>query len=234
MARLQADCLEGGCFDNASSMHHYHPVGESGKQRRVMSNENNRELKTAFPFFQEAQNFCLYHVVQRAGWLVGNKQAGFCDQRLRNDDPLALATAQLMRICGEEASVEKTCCREHRPGFVAQRFTSIAGMGPQYFGDLFTNWDYRVQRELRFLGNQGYLGATNLPEPSLTNPDQILSSKSNRSRRYAKSGAKKSNQTAGKSRLTSTRFSKDAQRFTWKEVKTDMIQGQPAGLTHLN
>ncbi|MNV47389.1 hypothetical protein D3C71_1392570 [compost metagenome] len=113
----------------------------------------------------QRQNLLLGRHVQRRGGLVGDEQFGVQDQRHADDDALALAARQLMRIGLVDALYVRQPHRLQHVQDLALAGGSIhAAVGAQHLVDLPAHRAHRIERRHGFLEHHGHAGGAQLAQ----------------------------------------------------------------------
>ena len=83
---------------NLSLVHHQHPVTEGLYQRKVVADEQKRQVLLPFQILQQLHNLLLYRYIQGTGRLIADQEFRLDRQSPGNGRPLALAAADLMGV----------------------------------------------------------------------------------------------------------------------------------------
>ena len=98
MARAVEDVAGPSELDDAPGVHHGHSIAELGDDPEIVRDEDECQARLPLDLLQEAQILRLDRDVERGRGLVGDQQARLAGDRDRAGDPLADATAHLVRI----------------------------------------------------------------------------------------------------------------------------------------
>ncbi len=104
MRWFAVELREGALFNDLAGFHYEDAIGETGLNFGRVADQQKRELHFALQVAQQFDEFRLAYGVEGGGRLVGDDQGGTAGERLREDNALALAAAQLVRVGGENAA----------------------------------------------------------------------------------------------------------------------------------
>ena len=91
--------LDGGSLlYHLTGIHDGDVVGHFSHQREVVRDENHGEAELGLKVVQKLDDLLLYRHVKSGGGLVGNDHLGIAGERHCDEDTLALATGELVRI----------------------------------------------------------------------------------------------------------------------------------------
>src|SRR5208282_2573869 len=96
--RAPVHLVKSALFDNLAVLHHYEPIGQACLNFRRVADEKKRNPQALLQFTQQRNKVRLAAGVERRRGLVGDHERRFANQRLHQQDPLELTSAQLMRI----------------------------------------------------------------------------------------------------------------------------------------
>jgi len=139
-------------LDDTAAVHHEQSVDRACHHAEVVADQQQRHAARLDQVADQVEDLALDRDVERGRRFVGDQQVGAAGQRHRNDDALALAARELVRMGVE------TLRRRRQPDLVeqAQRFRA-RGIGrqalvqAQWFGDLAADRVQRVQGGHRLL-----------------------------------------------------------------------------------
>src|SRR5699024_7200139 len=101
---------------------------------------------------EQIENLRLHPHIERRGWLVGQPQRRFADERDRDGDPLPLPTGELVRVLPHPRS--RVCypnLLQHMCGMLPRLPTSTVSRLPHGFDYLVANGHGRVEASHRVL-----------------------------------------------------------------------------------
>ena len=98
MLRIAQNLLRWAGFDDEAVAHDHHALSAFGGQRQVVRDQQHRRAQFTGEALQMIENLALHRDVECGGRLVGDEQPGPSGQCDGNQDPLAHAPGQLMRV----------------------------------------------------------------------------------------------------------------------------------------
>ena len=128
------DLLDRARLHDPAQVHHRDPVRDVPRQPQVVGHHQRGQAQFVPQPQQQREDLAAYRGVQRGHRLVGDDQFGLQDQRAGDDDALALAAGQLVRVAQEEALGRPQPGPRQRLGdrlaLVARRTRGCAGPRP--------------------------------------------------------------------------------------------------------
>src|ERR1700722_6922294 len=103
MSRVAKHLFETSLLYNFALLHHDEPVGEVGLNFGGVADQEDGNAGFAFEPLQQNQKFVLTTRVERGSGLIGDNQGRPASERLREHHALALSSAELVRIRGEDS-----------------------------------------------------------------------------------------------------------------------------------
>ena len=97
------DLIAGPLLDDAPRVHDRDPPAHRGERRQVVGDEDDGQPEALLEVLQQPQHLSLDHDVQRGGRLVGDQQARLAGEREADEDALALAAGELVRVVARAA-----------------------------------------------------------------------------------------------------------------------------------
>ena len=88
-------------LNDASVLHHQHPVGDGVHDIEVVGDENDAHVPLALDFLKERQNGFLHRGIQSGRGFIGDEHFRIGGQGQGNHDPLLLPTAHFVRVLVE-------------------------------------------------------------------------------------------------------------------------------------
>ena len=92
------DLLDRALLNDPAAIHHHHAIRHLRNDRHVVGDEQHRHVVFAFQAVDQGENFGLDRHVQRGRRLVGDEQARLAGHRHGDDDALAHAAREFVRI----------------------------------------------------------------------------------------------------------------------------------------
>ena len=83
----------GANFGDAAGVEDKDAIREAGEESGIVSDENHGEAELLLESPKELEDFLLGGGVEGRGWFIGNHQGRPACDGLRDEDPLALASA---------------------------------------------------------------------------------------------------------------------------------------------
>src|SRR5580658_484263 len=150
-------------FGDSSGVEDQDAIRKAGENSGIVRDENHGEAELLPEHAKELQDFLLGGGVERRGRFISNDEGRAAGDRLRDEDALALAPAQFVRIgAGDAFGVfgkyrgEKVAC------FLAQRASIQGFVGCQNIADLLAYLERWMQGGGRFLRDQADAPTANL------------------------------------------------------------------------
>lgn len=159
MSRRGEDLCCGASFDDAASVEDKDAIGKSVEKKRIVGDEQDREAELIADLTEELEDFALRGGVERSGGFVGDEQSGLAGNGLGQEDALALATAEFVRIgAGDAGRVRTENGFESVLCFLTESFARERGVGSEDVADLLGNAECGVQGRGGFLEDQANTG----------------------------------------------------------------------------
>ena len=156
----------GPTLDDPAEVHHRDPVGDVPGQAEVVGDDEHRQAELVAQPQQQRQDLAAHRGVQRGHRLVGDEHLGLEDERAGDDDALALAAGQLVRVAQEEALGRAQPGPRQRLGDQLPRSSPAHAVDPQALGHRLVDGVPRVERAGRVLQHQLHLAAVGLQRPA--------------------------------------------------------------------
>ena len=192
-----------------------------------MTDEEQREPSRPLEPPQQVENLGLDRGVDRGRGLVGDEQIRIGRQGLRDEHPLSLAAAQLVRIRGKDPGcfrAESGLLQHAQPSATLVEKAAIAAMGAHDVPDLRSYAQHRVQRELGLLINHADARAADRLELSLWQAEQLSAVESDGSG-DARLIGKKTEDGQRQGRLAGTGLSEEPDRLAARDRQADAVDG---------
>src|SRR5580698_3668534 len=123
-------------FGDASGVEDKDAIREAGEESGIMRDENHGEAEILLESPKELEDFLLCGGVERRGWFIGNHERGTACYRLRDEDPLALPSAQFVGIrAGDAFGVRRKNRSENLAGFVVHSASIQGNVRSQNIGN---------------------------------------------------------------------------------------------------
>jgi hypothetical protein len=155
--RVGEDVAGGALLDDDAALHDGDTVGDLADDGEVVRDEEHGEAVRGLEAREEIEDLRLHGDVERGGGFVGDEQARAVDERHGDDDALALATRELVRVVvqpllgvGESDFVEGF--EDAGAEFAAPGAWSV---GEERFGDLAADGHDGVERGHGLLKDHG-------------------------------------------------------------------------------
>ncbi len=196
-------------LDDDPGIHDVHPVGDLRHHAQVVGDIEQRHAAGVLQPVHQAQNLGLDGYIQGGGRLVGNDQLGAACQGHGDHRPLALATAQLVRV------VRQPLLRRFDADVAEQLQTALPDLGlgqrqvdPQRLGDLLADGEHRVQRRQGLLEDHSDAAPADGLQGRVVSIEQVLAAEAHpASGDLSRRTGNKAQQGQGRHGLTATRFS---------------------------
>ena len=142
-------------LDDLAVLHHDHAVRPVGRDGQVVRDEQDGRAAACRQVGEQVQHASLDRHVERAGGLVGDDQLGLARQRDPDEDTLAHAAGQLVRVLpGAGGGLVDADGREDLDGPGPGTAAARAAVEAQHLGHLVADALHRVQRDARVLRDQ--------------------------------------------------------------------------------
>ena len=149
-------------FNHSTGIHDGYAIGESGKKRWIVSDEQDGGAKCLIEVPHYAENLGLHSHVERSGRFVGNNQVWPARQRLGNRHSMQFPAAELMRVSRvDPLDVCQLDLTQGRLDFQFARLPGELAVCADDLGNLIADAHYRTQRKARLLMDQGNPGTPN-------------------------------------------------------------------------
>ena len=184
-----ADHLGGGTLlHDLAAVHDDDSVGPLGGEGEVVGDEQNRRAELVGELLHLVQHEALHGDVEGRGGLVGDEKLRATGQRHRDEDALAHAAGELVRVLLEaRGGIRDPCPLQQPDGLVARLLSSTSTVHLERLDDLGADLHRRVEvghrvlrhhpdaapadRGHRFLPERGQLGAV---EPDASGADAAV------------------------------------------------------------
>jgi len=156
MTRRSEHGLGWAALDYAAAIENQDAIGETGEQSGIVRDEDHRQAEFFLERSKEAENFHLRGGVKRRRGFVRDDDRGAAGNGLGDEDALALAAAELMRIRVRDAA--GVCRKEQREYFASaltQNAVARLRVRGQHLTNLFAGAHGGMEREKRLLENHG-------------------------------------------------------------------------------
>jgi hypothetical protein len=139
-------------FGDAACVEDKDAIGKASEESGIVRDKNHREAELLPERAKELQDFLLSGGVERRGGFIGNDEGRAAGGRLGDEDALALASAQFVRIrAGNAFGVFRKHRGEKVGGFFSQIASIQSFVGGQNIADLLAYLQRRMQGGGRFL-----------------------------------------------------------------------------------
>ena len=98
MHRFSVEFLPAAFLDNIAEIHDNNPVGDMLDNRKVMGDEDHRQVSFLQQLGQQVEHLGLDGNVKGGNRFIGDDQVRFCRKGSGNADSLPLAAGEFMRI----------------------------------------------------------------------------------------------------------------------------------------
>jgi hypothetical protein len=159
---------------NLARVHHHDPVGPARDHAHVMGDQNDRHPQPLAQAVQQVENLSLNRHVQRGRGLVRDQQLRVAGQRHGDDNALAQAARELVRVVvdplrGPRHPDQAKHLERARPRLRGRRLA----VQPHRFADLLADGHRRVQRGHRILVDHRDLVAPDILHLPAVQRDQV-------------------------------------------------------------
>jgi len=211
-------------LDNATGVHHCHPIGGLCDDPHVVGDQHHGCAVIAAEPFHQLDDLRLDRHVERSRRLVGDDELGICRDRKRDDDALAHSARELMRIMinaarrrrysnlFEKLYRSRARLRRVERQMRSDRLDQLAGDGVQ-----------RVERSQRILEHRADLPAA---DPAHRVVRQIVDAAAAKPHLACRDPARRIDQAdyrGARERLPRARLADDAQNFAFADLERDLM-----------
>ena len=158
---MMDDLVHGADLDDAAGIQHRHTVAGLSDHAHVVRHQHHRRAVLFAQALEQGDDLRLDRDIERRGGLVGDDELGLGGQRQGDDDPLAHAAGELVRVLIDARFGGRDT------GFLQQMDGALACLGSAHrqvrldgLGQLPTDGVQRVERGQRVLEDGADLAAT--------------------------------------------------------------------------
>jgi hypothetical protein len=181
MLRMMEEGRNGGLFHDLAVLHDGYPVGHLGDYGKIVRDEEHGELVRSAQIFEEIQNLGLNGDIEGGRGLIGDQKSGPVDERHGDQDALALAAGELVRVIAGAAFGLGQADIAHRgqDSFFEEIAGDVGMVGLERFGDLSADGHGRIEGGHRFLEDHRDTAAAVAAHGLFRKRQQIFSGKIN-------------------------------------------------------
>ena len=163
-------------FGDTASIEDEDAICKTSEQSRIMGYQDHREAELLLEAPEELQDFLLRRGVEGCGRFIGNDEGRPTGDRLCDDNPLTLASAQFMRIgVGNTFGIDGENRCEKLTGFFTENVSIQSFVRGQDIANLPAYWHGWMERGGRLLKDQAQATAADSAEVFARSLKQIFS-----------------------------------------------------------
>lgn len=222
MFRSGEHVCSGANFRDSAGIENEDAIRESGEKERIMSNQNQRETATFANRAEKLQHVALGCGIERCSRFIGDEEGRSARDGLRDQNALALASAQLMRKRAKNASsIVWKYGFEDLERLISERKTIERIVRGNYIADLLSDANHRVQRGRRLLQNQADAGAANIAQFAWRRFQEIFAVKHDDPSLHDSVRRQQAGNCRGERAFSRAGFPEHAENFARREFKFD-------------
>jgi len=201
-------------------------IGDIGHHPEIMGDEQHRAADLVADIPEQGKHLRLRRHVERRRRLVGDDQLRLERDGHGDDDALALAARQAVRIAAGDAPWVTVA--DPAQEFVDLRVRHRLVVDPEHFADLLVHPHHRVERRQRLLEDEADLAAAHRAHRRLVEPRQRAALEPDLAARDGQAGRQQPRYGARGDGLAGAGFADEAQRLAGTDVERHALDQRHA------
>lgn len=213
-------------LDNLTRLHYEQAIGEARLDFGRVADQEHRNARLLFQSLQQVEKIGPAARVEVSGRLVGDQESRIAREGLREDDALALASAQLVRISGKNSvGLAQADAPEHGLRFSAAALPWPVTMSVNDLGNLLPDAHHGAQGDSRLLINNRDCRSADSLESAFIEREQVQAAESSGTGDFHAIILKQAKQGQSSGGFAAAGFAHEAQGFARGDVERKGIYG---------